>query len=161
MEDKNHHQRYCNLSVRAYWMLGLNLLLSLIVMYLVMYTMIDGWRDYRNNINMLYMALAMWAPMGILMIVTMGGMYQDRRMNIVLYVVFALVTLGSIWATRSQALVHDRQFIASMVPHHSGAILMCREAKLQDPELVKLCRDISNGQRREIEQMNAVAARLR
>ncbi|MFC3638836.1 DUF305 domain-containing protein, partial [Camelimonas fluminis] len=44
-------------------MLGLNLLLSLVVMYLVMYTMIDGWRDYRNNANMLYMALTMWAPM--------------------------------------------------------------------------------------------------
>ncbi|MGA0534339.1 MULTISPECIES: DUF305 domain-containing protein [Hyphomicrobiales] len=142
-------------------MLGLNLLLSLIVMYLVMYTMIDGWPDYRNNINMLYMALTMWAPMGILMIVTMGSMYQNARTNIVLYAVFALVTLGSFWATRSQALVDDRQFIQSMVPHHSGAILMCREAKLVDPELVKLCQDISQGQRREIEQMNAIAARLR
>jgi uncharacterized protein (DUF305 family) len=47
-----------------------------------------------------------------------------------------------------------------MVPHHSGAILMCRGAKLQDPELVTLCQNISQGQRREIEQMNAVAARL-
>jgi uncharacterized protein (DUF305 family) len=142
-------------------LLGLNLLLSLIVMYLVMYTMIDGWPDYRNNINMLYMALTMWAPMGILMLATMAGMYQDARTNIILYVVFALVTLGSFWATRSQALVGDRQFIQSMVPHHSGAILMCREAKLQDPELVKLCEEISQGQRREIEQMNAIAARLR
>ncbi|VXC83798.1 conserved hypothetical protein [Bosea sp. 125] len=110
---------------------------------------------------MLYMALTMWAPMGILMIVTMGSMYQNARTNIVLYAVFALVTLGSFWATRSQALVDDRQFIQSMVPHHSGAILMCREAKLVDPELVKLCQDISQGQRREIEQMNAIAARLR
>jgi uncharacterized protein (DUF305 family) len=74
--------------------------------------------------------------------------------------VFALVTLGSFWATRSQALVGDRQFIQSMVPHHSGAILMCREAKLQDSELIKLCQEISQGQRREIEQMNAIAARL-
>ena len=106
-------------------------------------------------------ALAMWAPMGILMIVTMGDMYQDRQVNFVLYVVFASVILGSFWATRSQALVHDRQFIESMIPHHSGAILMCREAKLQDPELIKLCRNISEGQRREIDQMNAIAARLR
>jgi len=141
-------------------MLGLNLLLSLVVMYLVMYTMIDGWRDYRNNANMLYMALTMWAPMGILMLATMAGMYQDARTNIVLYVLFAVVTLGSFWATRSQALVGDRQFIQSMVPHHSGAILMCRAAKLQDPELIKLCLEISQGQRQEIEQMNAIAARL-
>ncbi|CAD5291566.1 conserved membrane hypothetical protein [Bosea sp. 62] len=161
MDETHHHQGHSHSAARAYWMLGLNLLLSLIVMYLVMYTMIDGWPDYRNNINMLYMALTMWAPMGILMIVTMGSMYQNARTNIVLYAVFALVTLGSFWATRSQALVDDRQFIQSMVPHHSGAILMCREAKLVDPELVKLCQDISQGQRREIEQMNAIAARLR
>ncbi|MEQ1945282.1 DUF305 domain-containing protein [Mesorhizobium sp. VNQ89] len=161
MDQTSHQQGHHHSGARAYWMLGLNLLLSLIVMYLVMYTMIDGWRDYRNNINMLYMSLTMWAPMGILMIVTMGGMYEDARMNIVLYAVFAVVTLGSFWATRSQALVDDRQFIQSMVPHHSGAILMCREAKLQDPELVKLCEEISQGQRREIEQMNAIAARLR
>ncbi|ETR79344.1 hypothetical protein X566_00065 [Afipia sp. P52-10] len=161
MDETAHHQGHIHSGTRAYWLLGLNLLLSLIVMYLVMYTMIDGWPDYRNNINMLYMALTMWAPMGILMLATMAGMYQDARTNIILYVVFALVTLGSFWATRSQALVGDRQFIQSMVPHHSGAILMCREAKLQDPELVKLCQEISQGQRREIEQMNAIAARLR
>ncbi len=161
MDKTAHHQEHRHSGARAYWLLGLNLLLSLIVMYLVMYTMIDGWTDYRNNINMLYMALTMWAPMGILMLATMAGMYQDARTNIILYVLFALVTLGSFWATRSQALVGDRQFIQSMVPHHSGAILMCREAKLQDPELVKLCQEISQGQRREIEQMNAIAARLR
>jgi len=160
MDETAHHQEHSHSGARAYWLLGLNMLLSLIVMYLVMYTMIDGWADYRNNINMFYMALTMWAPMGILMLVTMAGMYRDARTNIVLYVVFAVVTLGSFWATRSQALVGDRQFIQSMVPHHSGAILMCREAKLQDSELIKLCQEISQGQRREIEQMNAIAARL-
>ncbi|ABS70026.1 protein of unknown function DUF305 (plasmid) [Xanthobacter versatilis] len=160
MDETAHHQGHRHTGARTYWMLGLNMLLSLIVMYLAMYTMIDGWPDYRNNINMLYMALTMWGPMGILMLITMGGMYQDRRTNFILYVVFASVTLGSFWATRSQALVDDRQFIQSMVPHHSGAILMCRGAKLQDPELVTLCQNISQGQRREIEQMNAVAARL-
>lgn len=161
MENINDHQQHRHSSAPAYWMLCLNLLLSLVAMYLVMYTMIDRWSDYRNNINMLYMAMTMWAFMGILMIVTMGDMYQDRQVNFVLYVVFASVILGSFWATRSQALVHDRQFIESMIPHHSGAILMCREAKLQDPELIKLCRNISEGQRREIDQMNAIAARLR
>lgn len=161
MDETAHHQGPGHTAARAYWMLALNLLLSLIVMYFVMYTMIDGWQDFRNNINMLYMALTMWAPMGILMLITMGGMYQATRTNIVLYVVFAAVTLGSLWATRSQALVGDRQFVQSMVPHHSGAILMCREAKLQDPELIKLCQEISQGQRREIDQMNAIAARLR
>lgn len=161
MDEATHNNGHSHSAGHAYWMLGLNLLLSLIVMYLVMYTMIDGLGDYRNNINMFYMALTMWAPMGILMLITMRGMYQDARTNIALYVVFFVITFGSFWATRSQALIGDRQFIQSMIPHHSGAILMCREAKLRDPELVKLCQEISQGQRREIEQMNAIAARLR
>jgi uncharacterized protein (DUF305 family) len=160
MDNVTHRQGHTHSGARAYLMLALNLLLSLMVMYFAMYAMIDGWADYRNNINMLYMALTMWAPMGILMILTMGGMYRNVRANISLYVVFALVTLGSFWATRTQALVDDRQFIKSMVPHHSGAILMCREAKLQDQELATLCQEISQGQRREIEQMNAIAARI-
>jgi uncharacterized protein (DUF305 family) len=162
MKEASHsHQQQSHSRGYAYAMLGLNMLLSLMVMYLVMYTMIDDWGDYRNNLNMLYMALTMWAPMGILMMATMAGMYRDTRTNMALYFVFALLTLGSLWATRSQALIDDRQFIQSMIPHHSGAILMCREAKLRDPELVKLCQEISQGQRREIEQMNTIAARLR
>jgi len=130
-------------------------------MYFVMFSMIDGTRDFRNNLNMLYMAVTMWAPMGIFMLATMPGMFPNRRLNLVLYGLFAVLTLGSFAATRAQAGIGDRQFIASMVPHHSGAILMCSEARLSDPELVKLCQSISDGQREEIEQMNRIAARLR
>ncbi|QXL83793.1 DUF305 domain-containing protein [Comamonas sp. NLF-1-9] len=145
---------------RPYLMLWVNLALSLIVMYVVMFTMINGWADFHNNINMLYMAVTMWAPMGIFMLLTMGGMYSNRKANLVLYILFAVLTAASFWATRSQALVHDRQFILSMVPHHSGAILMCRKATLQDAELIALCRQIEAGQRSEIEQMQNILARL-
>jgi uncharacterized protein (DUF305 family) len=48
-----------------------------------------------------------------------------------------------------------------MIPHHSGAILMCREATLSDPELVALCRLITEAQSAEIEQMQRIAERLR
>lgn len=58
-------------------------------------------------------------------------------------------------------LIDDRQFIASMIPHYSGAILMCREANLSDPELVTLCGDITKTQRDEIQQMEQIAGRLR
>lgn len=44
--------------------------------------MIDGWGDFRNNLNMVYIALAMVAPMGILMLATMGGMYPNKRLNL-------------------------------------------------------------------------------
>ena len=110
---------------RPYLMFWINMILGLVVMYVVMFSMIDGWGDFRNNLNMLYMAITMWAPMGIFMLATMPGMFPNPSVNIVLYVVFALLTAGSFWATRSQALIDDGQFIDSMIPHHSGAILMC------------------------------------
>src|SRR5690606_8850064 len=74
---------------RPYLMFWINMVLGLVVMYVVMFSMIDGWHDYRNNLNMFYMAVTMWAPMGIFMLATMPGMFPKRRMNIVLYSVFA------------------------------------------------------------------------
>ena len=100
---------------RPYLMFWINMILGLAVMYAVMFTMIDGWHDFRNNLNMLYMAVTMWAPMGIFMLATMPGMFPDRKMNIALYVLFAVLTAGSFWATRAQAAIDDRQFIASMI----------------------------------------------
>lgn len=43
-----------------------------------------------------------------------------------------------------------------MIPHHAGAILMCREASLKDPQLVALCAKIIKSQREEIIQMKAM-----
>jgi uncharacterized protein (DUF305 family) len=147
-------------SARAYWMFGLNLALSLVPMYLAMFTMIDGASDYRNNVNMLYMALTMLAPMGMIMLATMGKMYGNRTLNLALYVGLAVLFFASLFATRRQALVDNQQFVDSMIPHHSGAILMCREAKLTDQELRTLCGEIIKAQRAEIRQMEAIAARL-
>jgi hypothetical protein len=146
---------------RPYLMFWLNMGLGLFVMYVVMFSMIDTRQDFRNNLNMFYMAVTMWAPMGIFMLATMPGMYRSRGMNAALYVLFALLTVGSFVATRTQTAIDDRQFVASMVPHHSGAILMCRQARLSDPELVTLCSQIARTQREEIDQMNRIAARLR
>lgn len=109
---------------------------------------------------MLYMALTMVAPMGIIMLATMRGMYRNQTLNVVLYVGLAVLFIGAFAATRQQTAIGDRQFVSSMIPHHSGAILMCREASLTDPEMVRLCEAISKAQRSEIEQMNAIRARL-
>jgi uncharacterized protein (DUF305 family) len=142
-----------------YRMLGLNLLASAAIMYLVMFAMIDGLADFYNNINMLYMALMMVAPMGVLMLLMMGSMYRNRRLNLVLCVAFAGLFAIGFAATRTQAAIDDEQFLRSMIPHHSGAILMCREAPLTDPEIIALCGRIQRSQRAEIEQMQAILAR--
>lgn len=130
-------------------------------MYLGMFTMIDGWGDYRNNLNMFYMAMTMLTPMGLIMLATMGSMYANKPLNLALYAGFTVLFFASLGATRDQTLIDDKQFVASMIPHHSGAILMCREAPLADPELLKLCSEIVKAQRAEIIQMEAIAARLK
>lgn len=145
----------------SYGMLALNLVASTIVMYLVMFSMIDGFGDFYNNVNMFYMALTMVAPMALLMLATMGEMYRNRGLNIGLYVGFAALFVVAFIGTRTQAFVGDEQFLRSMIPHHSGAILMCREAALADPEISALCTEIIEAQREEIEQMRDILARLR
>ena len=145
---------------RPYLMFWVMMGLSFVVMYAAMFTMIDGWGDFRNNLNMVYMTLTMWAPMGIVMLLAMWGMYKNTTLNVVMLAGLAALMVASFAATRTQTLIDDRQFIDSMVPHHSGAILMCREAPLTDPELRSLCDEIEAGQRREIEQMVKIRERL-
>jgi predicted membrane protein len=146
---------------RPYGMLALNLAISLAIMYFVMFAMINSLGEFIQNLNFLYMALMMWAPMGTLMLVMMGGMYRNKRLNLVLHGLFALIFVLSFIGIREQSLVGDRQFVRSMIPHHSGAILMCREAQISDPEIKDLCEtDIIPSQRKEVEQMKAILARL-
>ena len=57
---------------------------------------------------------------------------------------------------RQQVAISDRQFLRSMIPHHSGAILMCEGATLQDQRIKDLCKTIVAGQRSEIDQMRAL-----
>ena len=144
----------------AYPLFGLNMALSLAAMYFLMFTMVDTAGDFFNNLNMAFMALTMLAPMGVLMLALMPGMYSDRRLNVILYAGFALVFVLALAGIRTQTPIGDEQFIASMIPHHSGAILMCREADIIDAELRTLCDGIETGQRQEIEQMKSILARL-
>ena len=142
-----------------YRMLALNLLLSAVIMYLVMFAMIDTWGEFYNNLNMAYMTLMMVSPMGALMLLMMGSMYRNGRLNLILYAIFAgLFVLGTV-GTRAQAGIGNTQFLRSMIPHHSGAILMCRQASITDPEIIALCGNIQRSQREEIEQMKRILER--
>lgn len=136
------------------------LVLSFVCMYALMYAMVDRLSNVLPNFNQFYMAGLMTAPMAILELLLMGSMYPDRRKNVVIFVA-VIVALVAFWlAIRMQVAIDDRQFLKSMVPHHAGAILMCEEAKVSDPEIKALCQNIVKGQQREIDQMKAILARL-
>ena len=64
------------------------------------------------------------------------------------------------FAMRTQAAVGNEQFLRSMIPHHSGAILMCEKAQLTDPEIIALCKQIISSQQAEIAQMQQILQRL-
>ena len=157
-QHSNHAPMSPEMERHHYKMLALNLMVSLVIMYLVMFTMIWSFSEFFNNLNMLYMTLMMVTPMGVLMLLMMGSMYRNRRWNVVLYATFAVVFALSFYAMRDQSLVGDRQFLRSMIPHHSGAVLMCRRASIEDQELRELCADIIASQTQEIEQMERMLA---
>lgn len=163
--QQGHAQGAMNeeMSSKHYKMLGLNLLISLVIMYVAMFAMIWSVSDFFNNSNMFYMALVMWAPMGILMLLTMRMMYQNQKLNMMLHAAFVLILVLAFWAIRDQALVGDRQFVRAMIPHHSGAITMCNRASISDPEIRDVCfkpGGIVESQTREIAQMNEILKRL-
>ena len=143
----------------CYKSLSIEMLIGFVIMYLVMYTMIATLDHFYLNLNNVYMTLMMVAPMAIVMLVSMRSMFQSRRLNLLIGGGAAVVFLASFIAMRTQAGVGDEEFLRSMIPHHSGAVLMCREASITDPEIAGLCREIIVGQEREIAQMKAILAR--
>ena len=60
---------------------------------------------------------------------------------------------------RQQTAIADEQFLRSMIPHHSGAILMCERATLRDAKLRELCDAIISSQQEEIALMSAMLDR--
>ncbi|WWM70436.1 DUF305 domain-containing protein [Sphingomonas kaistensis] len=165
-QGHEHHQTSGNKMDDAammrshYKMLALNLTISLAIMYFVMFAMINSLGEFIQNVNFFYMALMMWAPMGSLMLLMMSGMYKNKRLNMALHAIFVAVFMLSFLATRQQWLVGDKQFLRSMIPHHSGAILMCRESTIRDAEIKRLCAEIIPAQQREIDEMKQIMARM-
>jgi len=142
----------------SYRSLALQTAIGGIIMYLVMFVMIDHLSSFYNNLNMFYMTLMMVAPMVVLMIVTMRDMFMSKRTNAALLAGSIAIFVGSFALIRSQATIHDSAFLRSMIPHHSGAILMCEQAKLTNPKVATLCSNIIKSQREEIAQMKTLLA---
>ncbi len=130
-----------------------------VIMYLVMFVMIDGLGSFYNNLNMVYMTLMMAAPM-TMMVIAMKSMFPSKRTNAAIVAVSVVVFFGAFALIRTQTTIGDTAFLRSMIPHHSGAILMCQQAKLHDPEVKRLCDGIIKSQRGEIDEMKAILRRL-
>jgi uncharacterized protein (DUF305 family) len=135
--------------------------LSFVSMYVLMYAMVDRAANVYGNLNQVYMAGLMTAPMVLIELAVMGAMYQNKRLNVAIMVAATVLGLLFFAGIRQQAAIGDTQFLKSMIPHHAGALLMCNEAPLTDAEIQQLCKTILAGQQAEIDQMKAILARLK
>lgn len=146
--------------MKSYGKLALSLALSFVVMYLLTFAMINVVADFLPNVSNLYMALMMVFPMGIIMIAVMWRMFPNKRLNIGLLVAFPVLFGVAFLMGRAEAFVGDEQFLRSMIPHHSRAILVCERSDISDPEIVSLCEQILRSQQEEIDQMKDILERM-
>ena len=142
-----------------YGKLGIMAGLSFLAMYFLMYAMVNVPGNVFMNVNQVYMAGLMAAPMVLIELVLMSAMYQNKRMSAVIGAITVLVAVAFFLFIRQQAAIGDRQFLRSMIPHHASAILMCQQASISDARIRQLCNapeGIVSSQQREIEQMKTM-----
>ncbi len=166
MEDHTSHSGksgvHAGMKTKGHYRgLGIEMALHFVIMYLVMYAMIATLAHFYLNIGNVWMTLMMVTPMAPIMLWSMPSMFPSRTMNFLIIGIATVVFLVGLYGMRAQAGVGDAQFLRSMIPHHSGAILMCEQASLTDPEILALCRDIMDSQSKEIEQMQTILERLK
>jgi uncharacterized protein (DUF305 family) len=158
MQHSQHREH--NREQNHYLRLAVMIVLSFISMYVLMYAMVNMLGDVYNSLNQVYMAGLMTAPMVVIELLLMSGMYKNKKLNALLITGGCVAGIAFFLFIRQQTAISDRQFLRSMIPHHSGAILMCNEASLQDQRLLELCKTIMTGQQQEIDQMRAILADL-
>jgi len=143
-----------------YKKLLLMIVLSFIAMYILMYSMVDTFSNVIPNVNQFYMAGLMTMPMLVLELAIMGRMYSSKKLNLALYTTGFVLMAAFFTGIRQQAGVGDTQFLKSMIPHHAAAILMGKEAGVNDPEIKELIKNIISSQQAEIAQMKAKLKQL-
>ena len=126
---------------------------STVAMYLMMYLNTYSFDHIFWSQTRAWMALYMGAGMAIIMLAYMLGMYENRALNISIFIVAALVFVASVFLVRSQQTVDDVAWMRAMIPHHSIAILTSERAQITDPEVRELADQIIETQRREIDLM--------
>lgn len=149
------HTKMSNMMENDYRNLLVMAVLSFISMYILMYAMVNTIGNVFNNFNQFYMAGMMTAPMILIELFLMRAMYQDKRRNMLIIAISIIAGLAFFFLIRQQTAISDRQFLRSMIPHHSSAILMCERASIQDPEIQELCQAIISSQQAEIDQMKS------
>ncbi|NCT89454.1 DUF305 domain-containing protein [Cellulomonas sp. APG4] len=127
---------------------------GMVVMYWVMF--VGSWElgHVRFSESRVFMALTMGGAMGLVMLAWMLNMYKNAKANVAVLTASVLLLAGGIALDRSQVTVDDTSYMRAMIPHHSLAITRSERAGLQDVRVCELAVEISEAQRREIDEMD-------
>ncbi len=142
----------------AYTRFFLMIASSTIVMFGLMYLNTYLWGHIFFSETRLYMAIVMGAAMALVMLAWMLGMYQNRAMNIGIFVGSVVVFAAALFLVRAQITVQDLSYMRAMIPHHSIAIMTSSRAELTDPRVRTLADDIIYAQDKEIAEMRYLIA---
>ncbi len=113
---------------------------------------VNSLEDVRIHLNDVYMGISMTGWMLFLM----GLVYSMEN-----YIWIGIVTIGvSVYLIRKQVFIGEREYVDSMIPHHSMAILMSNElkekGKIKNKELEQLVNNIIETQQKEINFMKSL-----
>jgi hypothetical protein len=138
-------------------MMAASVLVMYALMYLNTYSLDHVWFSQTRARR----ALMMGAAMATLMLAFMLKMYPDKRMNLAIFAVSAIVFAAALWFSRSQQTVGDVDYMKGMIPHHSVAILTSERARIRDQRVRRLADTIIASQEREIAEMKDLIADLK
>ena len=143
-----------------YKLLAVSIAIHFFIMFALTFAGVNALDEIFLNLNRFYMAVLMVASMVVVMVIVMWRMFENKPANIVILGVAVAVFIGSFALLRTETFVGNKQFLRSMIPHHSIAIHTCQNAEITDPETIGLCEQIIEAQRREIAQMRDILDRL-
>ena len=138
------------------------------LIYMLIYSFIIGYvfsmallaynpSDITNNLNKIYMAGLMSSLMGVYH-AGFDAINSPSKNNILLLIFFIIISTIIVISIKNQYGINQRQYLLSMIEHHSAAITMSEKVKhkLTDNRIKNLADNIINSQTNEINEMKYI-----
>lgn len=159
--DRKHQMLKNKESMSNYSKFVLMLLCSFIAMYITMYLNTYKIDHVYFSLTRFYMSCLGISAMAVIMFLFMQNMYKNKKKNVAIILGSLFLFVSALTLVRTQTPIGDVLYMKAMIPHHSIAILVSKEADIKDPEVRKLADDIIKAQEKEIAEMKAYLKRLK
>lgn len=126
---------------------------STIVMFPLMYQLVYEPAHATFSLTRLVSSVVMGCVMAAIMLGFMWKMYEGAGTKLAVLIGAIVLGVAVLAINRQQLLIGDRDFMKSMIPHHSIAINNARRASISDPRVRALADGIIRAQVKEIEEM--------